>query len=556
MSSQPRRLYLLGDKTLSGMERALNDLLAKQELPWHAVDAGFDSWLRVMMDPASAPCGDTEAALGFVLSPRILEAPDASRQDVAMLLDRLAGLTPTRTVLCSNFFPDPSGVMPLVRNPELLRSAARLNETLYAFSAAHSWFHVVDHAALALQEGTRSLTDPRFEATAQMYFSPAGGRRVAQCWLRVLRALVRPSAKVLVVDLDNTLWRGILGEDGPDGLEMGATGPGWAHRRLQQALLELKANGILLAVCSKNNPDEALKVLAEHPDCLLRPHDFSGLEIGWQPKADALRALAARLSLGLDSFVFLDDSPFEREQVRQSLPQVTVLEFPEDATSLVARLSEHQAFDSLRITDEDRKRSASYAAEAQRQELLRTASSPETFFRSLDLKLRIFRAEAPHFDRLHQLIHKTNQFNLTADRLSADQFRSAFDRDDTWVIGMRVSDKYGDSGVCGLAVVNGIGTDTLVVSQFLLSCRVIGRTVENGFLSWLVAQAAAAGAHSVRLLFNPTSRNSVALEFLQRSGLRASDDGREWSSAVPPDAPGLAAHFVAIEQQGFPSQGE
>lgn len=556
MSAPPRRLYLLGDKTLSGMERALNELLAQQDLPWRAVDAGFDSWLRVPMDPAAEPLQDTAAALGFVLSPRILERPDAGRQDVALLLDRLASLSPPRTVLCSNLFPDPTGAMPLVRNPDLLRAAARLNETLYAFSAAHSWFHVVDHAGLALREGTRALSDPRFEATAQMYFSPAGGRKVAQCWLRVLRALARPAAKVMVVDLDNTLWRGILGEDGADALEMGASGPGWAHRQLQQALLQLKANGILLAVCSKNNPDEALEVLAEHPDCLLRPADFSGLEIGWQPKADALRALAARLRLGLDSFVFLDDSPFEREQVRQSLPEVTVLDFPDDPTALVARLSEHHAFDTLRITDEDRQRSASYAAEAQREELQRSSVSPETFFRSLDLKLRLFRAEAPHFDRLHQLIHKTNQFNLTAARLSPEEFRAAFDRADTWVIGMRVSDRYGDSGVCGLAIVNGIGTDTFIVSLFLLSCRVIGRTVENGFLSWLVAQAAAAGVKSVRFAFKPTSRNSVALEFLQRSGLRDGDEGRLWATAVPPGEPGLTPHFVAIEQQGFPSQGE
>lgn len=549
MSSEPRRLLLLGDKTLSPFERSLNALLKAENLSWEAIDLGFDTWQRELMDPSSRACRETETALGFLLSPRILEHPDGGRAEFQRLLARLAELSPARTVLCSNLFADPVHVLPLIRHREAMAAAARINQELYRFSDAHSWFHVVDHAALIAREGLRNLTDARYEAAAQMYFSPSGSRAVARCWLRVLRALSRPPAKVLVVDLDNTLWRGILGEDGFEGLEMGPAGAGWPHRNLQQSLLHLKANGILLAVCSKNNPDEALKVLSEHPDCLVRPADFSAIEIGWEAKSAGIRRIAERLRLGVDSFVFLDDSPFERAEVSEALPAVTVLDFPADPTSLVTLLADCPAFDAVRVTSEDRERAASYVAEARRQELERAATSPEDFFRSLGIRLRLFRAETGQFDRLHQLIHKTNQFNLTAERLTAEQFRSLWDREDTLVIGMRVSDTFGDSGIVGLAIVQGFGTKTLTVSTFLLSCRVIGRTVENAFLSWLVERALAHGASEVRLNFRPTARNEVAHEFLKRSGLGRSDDGQTWWTGVPAPPPGLAPHFVEIEDE-------
>lgn len=550
MSAQPRRLYLLGDKTLSLIERNLNALLREQGLPWEVVDLGYDTWLREIMNPDSQVYREVDTALGFLLSPRVLDRPDAGRTDIARLLDRLEKLMPSRTVLCSNLFADPVQVLPLVRHREMMNAAAEINDRLYAFSEAHSWFHIVDHAAVAVREGVRSITDVRYEAAAQMYFSPTGGRIIAQCWRRVLRALSKPAAKVAVLDLDNTLWNGILGEDGFDGLEMGPTGAGWPHRALQQALMTLKANGILLTVCSKNNPKEALDVLEKHPDCLLRPSDFTALEISWQPKSEGIRKLADQLRLGIDSFVLLDDSPFERAEVRQALPAVTVLDF-DDPPSLIACLSDSPAFDSLRITKEDRERVASYVAEAKRQELQRVANSAEDFFRSLHLQLKLFRADEGQFDRLHQLILKTNQFNLTTERLTPIELRALWKREDALVIGMRVSDVLGDSGVVGLAIVEGFGTDTLTVRMFLLSCRVIGRTIENAFLAWLVARAQAVNATKVQMLFRPTGRNQVALDFLKRSGLQASDDERVWSISVSVSIRDLKPHFVSIDDCGI-----
>lgn len=544
-----RRLILLGDKTLSGIERALNDLLSRHRMPWTVSDAGFDSWLREILEPRSLTNQETDSALGFLLSPRVLESPASIASQIDSLLDTLKHRTPSRTVLFSNMFPDPAGVLPLTRHEPLLSIAAEINAKLYAFSRAHAWFHVVDHAGLALREGTRHLSDARYEATAQMYFSPAGGRTVANLWMRVIRALETPAAKVLVVDLDNTLWRGILGEDGPEGIEMSAGPKGWAYRNLQQALLQLKANGLLLAVSSKNNAEEVRSVLAEHPDCLLRPEAFCAIEVGWGAKSASIRRMSEQLRLGLDAFVFLDDSPFEREEVATALPQVTVLDFPEDPLNLVVTLATTFAFDALRITEEDRDRANSYVAETQRDALREKTPSAEDFYRSLSLQLKLFLARPAHTERLHQLILKTNQFNLTTQRLSADEYHELLEQQDTLVIGMRVADTFGDSGITGLAIVTGVGTDTWTVDNFLLSCRVIGRTVENAFVAWLVERAKAAAADLVRFRFKSSTRNQVAREFLERSGLTWNAAEQVWQSSTEPALGSLASHFVTIEDR-------
>lgn len=538
-----RTLILLSDKTVSSIQRALNERLEAEKVHYSVSDAGFDSWQReIVIDSMTLRSG---AALGFLLSPRILEHAEA-KASVIRVLDILELQSPPRSVLFSNVFPDPNGVLPLLRHERVLTLAAEINSEIYAFAQKHSWFHVVDHAGLALREGVKNLADSRFEATAQMYFSPGGAQFVAESWLRVIRALEKPAAKVLVVDLDNTLWRGVIGEDGPEGIRMGPDAAGWAYRRLQQAMIELKDSGILLAISSKNNPNEAFSVLESHADCLLRPKDFAAIEVGWSPKSQSLRRIADKLNLGLDAFVFLDDSAFEREEVKRALPQVSVIDFPSDPNDLVSTLSRTFAFDSNRITEEDRKRANSYAAENERIALRNRAESSEEFFKSLSLKLTIFRAELAHSERLHQLILKTNQFNLTSERLSADEFGKDLANSDKLVIGMRVSDKFGDSGVTGLAIIAGLKSRELVVENFLLSCRVIGRTIENAFLAWLLEKAMQLGVLRVHVRFNSTPRNLVAKQFLENSGLRWNPEMCTWDLDVA-RPPSLAKHFVSID---------
>jgi FkbH-like protein len=545
--SMTKNLVLLGDKTLSLLARELNSQLKQVGSDWNVVDAGYDSWLVAPFNSDGVLFDKNTAAWAFVLSPRVLEnVPDIEAR-VDATLDRLASLPAPPTVLFSNFFRDPQGVLPISNNLEKQSLANKLNERLLAFRETHSWFHVVDHLSLALLHGVGALSDLRFEAVAQVFYSPAGNRLLSSLWLRSLRALERPQKKVCIVDLDNTLWGGILGEDGPDGLHMADSGKGLAYRRFQRSLLELRRSGILLAICSKNNPQEALEILESHPDCLMRPTDFAHMEIGWGLKSEAIARTAEKLGLGLDSLVFIDDSPVERAEVAGALPMVDVLPFPSDPTQLVGMLAEYPGFDTSRQTDEDRKRADSYQQEAQRGAIKANSTSPEEFYRSLELQLGIFSARIEQAGRLHQLLLKTNQFNLTTRRLSEETFRALLGDRNYRVIGLRVADRFGDSGITGLAIVDQSRPDAWTVQDFLLSCRVLGRTVENAFLSWLIARAARAGVDSIAVQYVATARNQVAYGFLRDSGGVESQAGDVWTFDVRrPDL--VPQHYFHIDE--------
>ena len=541
-----RDVVLLGDKTLALLERSLNSQLRQLGSNWSVKDGGFDSWLTAALDPRGILFDKNTAAWAFVLSPRVLDiAPDIADQ-IDVILARLARMDAPPTVLFSNLFVDPIIAMPLSGNLQRHALAGKINERLLAFRDAHPWFHIVDQLSVALRYGVDALHDSRFEATAQLYFSPTGTRLITALWLRALRSLERPAKKVCVVDLDNTLWGGILGEDGPDGLQMADSGTGMAYRKFQRGLLELKRNGTLLAICSKNNCDEAMAILRSHPDCLLRPNDFAHIEIGWGAKSDAIARIAEVLRLGLDSFVFIDDSAVERQEVTSRLPDVDVFNFPDDPIRLLSALSEYSGFDSLSQTDEDRKRADSYLEEVRRNASKTSAASAEDFYRSLELQLGIFSARMEQVGRLHQLLLKTNQFNLTTERLSAEEFRGLLANPAYMVVGLRVSDRFGDSGITGLAIIDKREPDAWIVQNFLLSCRVIGRTVENAFLSWIIRLAGAAGAGRISVRYVPTGRNQVAFEFLEKSGGTMSATGDTWTFDFR-QSEILPRHFVRID---------
>jgi FkbH-like protein len=541
-----KNVVLLGDKTLSLFARNLNSQLRGAGSNWKIVDAGYDTWLVAPLDVHSALFAEDTAAWAFVLSPRVLEnVPDIAAQ-LDVTLERLGNLKTPPTVFFATVFADPMVAMPLSVNIERHALAGKVNERLLAFRENHPWFYVVDHLSLALQHGVDALYDARYEATAQLYFSPNGSRLLSGLWFRVLRSLERVQKKVCAVDLDNTLWGGILGEDGPDGLQMADSGIGSAYRRFQRSLLDLRSNGVLLTACSKNNPDEAMAVLLSHPDCLIRPGDFAHIELGWGLKSEAITRTAQKLGLGLDSFVFIDDSPVEREEVSRALPLVDVLDSSGDPTRLVSMLSQYAGFDSLRQTAEDRKRADSYLEEAQRSEVKASAGSAEDFYRSLELKLGIFSARPEQSVRLHQLLMKTNQFNLTAERISIEEFRELLDDRNYMILGLRVSDRFGDSGVTGLAIVDRRRAEVWRVRNFLLSCRVLGRTVDIAFISWLIEHASKSRVDAVELRFSATERNQVAYGFLEGSGGSRSDASDIWTFDV--DRPEvLPSHFVQID---------
>jgi FkbH-like protein len=360
-----------------------------------------------------------------------------------------------------------------------------------------------------------------------------------------LQGLTGQARKLVVVDLDDTLWGGIVGEVGWEKLQVGGHDAlGEAYADFQRTLKALTRQGILLGIVSKNDETTALTALREHPEMQLRPEDFAGWRINWQDKAQNLAELAAELRLGLQSVVFIDDQPAERARIREALPEVLVPEWPENPMLFSRSLLSLKCFENPRLSEEDRARVAAYEAERRRADLRREVPSVEDWLRRLELQVKVEKLNPANLPRAAQLLNKTNQMNLTTRRLSEAELAAwaSVPGHAVWVF--RVKDKLGDSGLTGLASLQVQGEQAKIV-DFLLSCRVLGRKVEQTMVHWLVQQALAAGAHEVVAEYLPTPKNKLCLEFWQRSGFQTTDGRRFlWNTGLKyplPDYIQLAA---------------
>ncbi|HVG30776.1 MAG TPA: HAD-IIIC family phosphatase [Pyrinomonadaceae bacterium] len=409
-----------------------------------------------------------------------------------------------------------------------------VNEELRRTAAAHGGVYVLDYDALVARHGRDRWHDERKWLAARMPLASVSMSHMIAEWMRFLHPLTGKIAKALAVDLDNTLWGGVIGEDGMAGIRLGAEHPGAHYQAVQRALLDLRSRGILLCVCSKNNPAEALEALERHPGMLLNPRHFAALRVNWNDKARSLRELAEELNVGLDSLAFLDDNPAERESVRAQLPEVTVVELPDDAARFAQALRDCPVFERLGLSAEDRERGAYYAAQRERADFEHAFSSREDFYRRLRQEVEIAPATPATLGRVAQLTQKTNQFNLTTRRYTEQQLAELCARPDWQVLGMSVRDRFGDSGLVGVAVVRH-GGEASEVDAFLLSCRVIGRTVETALLARVVNESRARGALRLRGWFLPTAKNAPAKDFYADHGFSQVDEderGSLWSLDV------------------------
>jgi len=290
---------------------------------------------------------------------------------------------------------------------------------------------------------------------------------------------------------------------------MGADHPGTQFRAFQEYLQNLRDRGVLLAIASKNDRDEALQILATHPDCLLRPDVFSAVEIGWDDKATSLTNIARDLSIGTDSLVFFDDSAVEREWVRTRLPEVAVIDVPADPLEYVNAIESAELFDALGISGEDRARAMMYQAESRRQLLQTEGTSVEAFLAGLEIKVVIGAVGPETLPRVAQLIGKTNQFNTTTRRYAQAEIEKMI-AGGAIAIWARVSDKFGDSGLVGVAITVPAPENVWRIDVLLLSCRVIGRGVESTLLSELARRVRQHGGRTLIGEFIPTARNEPA----------------------------------------------
>jgi FkbH-like protein len=398
----------------------------------------------------------------------------------------------------------------------------------------HANVYWLDYPALVARHGRLNWYDERKWLSARLPITAAHLADMAAEWLRFVIPLAHRTAKVLVVDLDNTLWGGVLGEDGIGGIRLGDEYPGAAYTALQKVILDLHRRGVVLAICSKNDAEEALATLRDHPAMVLRPEHFAAFRINWQPKPDNLRSIAAELKLGLDSFVFLDDNPAERSAVARMLPEVAVIDLPDDAMAYAGTLQAAPHFEVLGLSDEDRARGVYYAGDRMRAELEAAATTPEDFLKSLEIVADVAPVDDFTLGRAAQLTQKTNQFNLTTRRYTEGQLAELAASDDWQVLTLRSRDRFGDNGLVGLAILNHRG-DACEIDTFLLSCRVIGRGLETALLAEAIAASASRGAKTLRGWFLLTRKNAPAADFYARHGFRQArsvDGGTLWEAEL------------------------
>lgn len=397
------------------------------------------------------------------------------------------------------------------------------------------YLHICDLEFLASRVGGLFARDDRSWFESKQPCSPALLVEFAREATRLLVALHRSPKKVLVLDLDNTLWGGVIADDGLEGIELGDTSPrGEAFKAFQKYISTLRQRGVLLAVCSKNDHARAAEAFEKHPEMVLRMEDIVSFKANWEPKSDNIRRMAIELNLGLDSFVFVDDNPAEIEIVRQFAPEVTTILLSPDPADYVALLQDCRLFEPRSITNEDAERTSQYRSDAQRKELEASVTDMGAYLESLSMESAISEFLPVDVPRLSQLINKSNQFNLTTRRRSEADLLALM-KDPSFVgFSVRLKDRFGDHGLISIVIGQQAG-DTMNVDTWLMSCRVLKRQVEELVLNELVRLARIRNCKIITGIYLPTAKNEMVRDFYTRMGFTLKTENvnrREFDLAI------------------------
>jgi len=529
----PLKLALLGGCSLYPLHELLAHLCEIQGTPVEVWLGDYDNYVAEIMDETSGlyafapnvvwllPAEGRCQYSGALTDPRTVQQAEAVKTAESLLeLARRVNTLTGAEVLLTNF-----------RLPARHDLGAYRSHTLGADWTFRKWVNlelglnapagvrICDLEFLAARLGGLRAADPRGWFETKQPGSPALLFELAREAAHLIAALKRAPKKVLVLDLDNTLWGGVVADDGLEGIELGDTSPrGEAFKAFQKYIASLKQRGVLLAVCSKNDHDKAVEPFERHPEMVLRLTDIVNFKANWEPKSENIRRMAPELNLGLDSFVFVDDNPAEIDIVRQFAPEVTTLLLGPDSSEYVAQLQDCRLFEPGSITAEDAERTRQYQAEAGRQALAASVTDMDSYLASLAMEASISEFTVVDAPRLSQLINKSNQFNLTTRRRSEAEVLAVMN-DPAWVgFSVRLKDRFGDHGLISIVIGRAVA-GTLEIDTWLMSCRVLKRQVEETVLNELVRLARARGCHRLEGLYLPTAKNGMVRDFYGRMGL-------------------------------------
>ena len=523
----------------------------------------FADALQQLLDPSSeASCARPHFALVMLTSDDIPEWPQpaATPEEANAAAQRVAHTF----VAAARAFRDGCGAEVLIDNfaaptvRPLGNAGAKIPSDPENFlrrvnvalgDAAPDGVHILDVASLAARYGGLRWRDARLWYEAKQPMSHDLAVEYARTAAGLIAGRLGAARKCAVLDLDDTLWGGVVGDVGVAGIELGEGTPrGEAYKAFQRYLAALRERGVLLAVCSKNDPANARAPFEEHPETVLRMRDFAAFRASWEPKSDNLRMIAEDLALHPNSLVFVDDNPAEREQVRRALPEVAVIELPADPADFPAAVDASRWFEVAEVTHDDRGRADQYGVRAAASALAETMDLSE-FLASLEMRARVAPIDALSSARCVQLLNKTNQFNLTTRRFTRGEFAAALEAPDSLARSVRLSDRFGDHGlICVvLATLDG---EIARISDWVMSCRVLKRGVESMVLGELVALARARGATELRARFVPSGRNELVRTLLDDLGFeRISQRGDEVSYRLPLAHYESRKHFIEVERE-------
>lgn len=434
----------------------------------------------------------------------------------------------------------------------LSRAFYELNAALLGMAMDFPNIEVVDFANM-LAAASCPASDERLRSFAEIPYTDDALLLLCNEIRRFVLARRGLARKVLALDLDNTLWGGVLGEVGVSGVQLGGLYPGRCYQELQRSARRLREQGVLLVLVSKNTDELVRRALREHPEMLLREKEFTALAVNWTAKADNIAAMATDLDLSTAAFVFMDDSPFERGGVAARLPGVAIVPADGEPAELVDSLLRQGYFDVPDLTDTDVRRPQMYQARSMRATFAEEFTDSASYLSALDITVTVCRADEYSSVRIAQLAARTNQFNLTGQRFDAAKTLTMAEDAEHLVVSCAVADRFGDEGIVGAAWVR-CGQPAWQVRNLVLSCRVLGRGVEQALVSWLASRAREAGAASMDATFVPSDRNSVAAGFWTRAGFDhvGSEGETELYRCLLATSKHLVPGWIRLVEEGTP----
>ena len=533
------RIALLSSFTINGLEETLRVLCFQNKVDCKTYVGNYNQYNQEILNKDSDLYKfnpditililDTRNFLGdLFFSPYVISSEKrndfVNNKTVEMqeLINTFSKNSESKLIISNLAIPthSPYGIYETKADFGLQTMITKFNENLMEFSKNNPLIYLYDFNQFITKYGERNVFDYR------QYF--LGDVKISTNYIpsfgNELMGYVKPTLglnkKCIVLDLDNTLWGGIVGEDGYNGIDLGDTPSGKAFVEFQKILLSLHQRGIILAINSKNNVADAMEVIKNHPNMILREENFACMKINWNDKLSNMQEIANELNIGLESIVFFDDDPTNRELMRSIIPEVLTPELPKDPSQLPIVISDLNDFNVLKITDEDSKRGEMYLQQRKRVELGQKTKNLDDFLSQLNIKVKIKTASEFTLPRISQLTLKTNQFNLTTKRYQEEEIRNFTNSTDKVVACAQVTDKFGDNGITAVYIINKDSNEEWSIDTMLLSCRIMGRGVEEGILDHIIQEARNVGVTRIKANYIPTKKNKPVENFLPNFGFK------------------------------------